>query len=93
MTKQTRRGFLKQTSVSVATLGVLSAVPLAAVPEATDVVASDATAAELSAAELAGPMVAHVRDFASGEISLLVGTQEIIYRDPELVLRLLRAMP
>ncbi len=93
MTKQTRRGFLKQTTVSVATLGVLSAMPLAASPEVTDAVATDASAAELSAAELAGPMVAHVRDLASGEISLLVGKQEIIYRDPELVLRLLRAMP
>jgi hypothetical protein len=93
MTKQTRRGFLKQTSVSLATLGVLTTVPLAASPEVTDVAVSDAAMAELSAAELAGPLIAHVRDLAAGEISLLVGTQEIIYRDPELVLRLLRAMP
>ena len=93
MTKQTRRGFLKQTSFSVATLGMLAAMPLAAAPEVTDVAATDVPAAELSAAELAGPMVAHVRDLASGEISLMFGTQEIIYRDPELVLRLLRAAP
>jgi len=33
--------------------------------------------------------VAHVSDLASGEIALLVGTQEVIVRDPGLVMRLL----
>ena len=28
----------------------------------------------------------------TGEVSLMVGTQEIVYRDPELVARLLRAV-
>jgi len=93
MAKLTRRGFLGQTTASVATLGLLAVAPLATVPEMADVAASDAAATELSAAELAGPMVAHVSDLATGEINLLVGTKEIIYRDPELVLRLLRAMP
>ena len=95
MVKLTRRGFFRQTSMNVATIGVLAAVPLVAVPDAPEAAATDTAAAaeELSAAELSGPLVAHVRDLASGEISLLVGTQEIIYRDPELVVRLLRAMP
>ena len=93
MAKLTRRGFLGQTTASVATLGLLAATPLAAAPEVTNVVASDAAATELSAAELAGPMVAHVSNLAMGEINLLVGTKEIIFRDPELVARLLRAAP
>ena len=89
MAKLTRRGFFKQTTASVATIGALTVLPgLAADPEAPEVAATD-----LSAAALSEPMIAHVRDFASGEISLLVGTQEIIYRDPELVMRLLRAVP
>ena len=89
MAKLTRRGFFKQTTASVATIGALTVLPgLAADPEAPEVVATD-----LSAATLSEPMIAHVRDLASGEISLLVGTQEIIYRDPELVMRLLRAVP
>jgi hypothetical protein len=87
MAKLTRRGFLEQTTVGVATLGVLTTVPgLAAVSEAPEDVAT-----ELSTSALPEAMVAHVRDLATGEISLLVGNQEIIYRDPELVMRLLRA--
>jgi hypothetical protein len=35
-------------------------------------------------------MLVHVRDVASGEIALMVGTRELIYRDPELVSRLVR---
>jgi hypothetical protein len=88
MAKLTRRGFIKQTSVSVATIGVLAAAPLVAIPDATDFAAE-----ETSVAELSGPLVAHVRDLATGEISLMSGTQEIIYRDPELVMRLIRALP
>jgi hypothetical protein len=93
MAKLTRRGFIKQTSVSVATIGVLAAAPLVAIPDAPDLVATDVAAEETSVAELAGPVIAHVRDLATGEISLMTGTQEIIYRDPELVMRLMRALP
>jgi hypothetical protein len=93
MAKLTRRGFIKQTSVSVAAIGVLAAAPLVAVSDAPDLVATDVVAEETSVAELAGPVIAHVRDLATGEISLMTGTQEIIYRDPELVMRLMRALP
>ena len=92
MAKLTRRGFFKQTTASAATIGVLAAAPnLAAVVEnsAPDVPAAET---ELSAATLTEPMLAHVRDVATGEVSLMVGEREIIYRDPQLVMRLLRAM-
>ena len=91
MSKVSRRGFIMKTSMGVATMGLFAAAPtLAAEPAATD-----ATITELStsAAAISGPLIAHVSDFATGEISLMVGTQEIIYRDPELVQRLLRAVP
>jgi hypothetical protein len=95
MSKLTRRGFFKQTTASVATIGVLAAAPLLTVePEVSDVATTEvstATAA-LSEATLSEPVVAHVRDLAAGEISLLVGNQEIIYRDPGLVMRLLQAI-
>lgn len=39
---------------------------------------------------LAGPMVVHVRDVVSGELSMMIGTQELIYRDPDLVSRLVK---
>ena len=94
MAKLTRRGFFRQTSASMATLGVLAAVPaLSAATDAPEVTeAAQADLAELSPALLSEPVVAHVRDLATGEVSLLVGTQEIIYRDPDLVMRLLRVM-
>ena len=40
---------------------------------------------------LAGPLVAHVRDLGSGEISLLVGTEHVIHRDRQLAARLYAA--
>ncbi len=97
MVKLTRRGFFKQTTASVATIGVLAVGVLAAAPNLAAVVensAPDVPAAEteLSAATLTEPMLAHVRDVATGEVSLMVGEREIIYRDPQLVMRLLRAM-
>lgn len=88
MANLTRRGFFKQTSASMASLGILAAVPsLEAVAEAPEV-----PAAELPTTTLAGPLVAHVSDVATGEVSVMFGTREVIYRDPEFVMRLLKAL-
>ena len=87
MAKLTRRGFFKQTSVGVVTIGVLAAAPLAADPEAPEAAVTELSTA---ASTLSEPMVAHVSNLATGEISLLVGTQEIVFRDPQIVLRLLQ---
>jgi hypothetical protein len=35
-------------------------------------------------------MLIHVRDVATGEVSMMVGAQELVYRDTELVSRLVR---
>jgi hypothetical protein len=35
--------------------------------------------------------VAHVRDLKTGEIAVMVGTREIVYRDPQFVKRLIKA--
>jgi hypothetical protein len=89
MARLSRRTFFKQTTASVATMGLLGAAPiLTSDPEGPEAAATELST---STAELAEPMVAHVRDLATGEVSLMVGSQEIIYRDPELVMRLLRA--
>ncbi len=45
---------------------------------------------DLAGVTLAGPMVIHIRDLATAEIAMLVGTQELVYRDPELVSRLVQ---
>ena len=93
MAKLTRRGFIGQTTASVATIGILATVPtLAATPEMTDMVSSDTAAAELSATSFAEPLVAHVSDLASGEVTIMVGAREVILRDTDLVMRLLKAV-
>ncbi|HYU71439.1 MAG TPA: hypothetical protein VEL31_02055 [Ktedonobacteraceae bacterium] len=88
MAKLTRRKFFRDTSVSAATLGALAVVPaLSTVAESSP----ETVAPELStAAAVFEPLMAHVRDIATGEVSLLVGSREIIYRDPEFVMRLLK---
>jgi hypothetical protein len=86
MTDLNRRSFLKQTSVGAATLGLLSSVPALvvisesphAIPEAADTTVN-------------GPLIAHVSDVATGEVALLLGSREIIFRDPQLVARLIKA--
>jgi len=89
-----RRTFLGRGSLAVAAAGVLSAVPglsgLIGAAE-TEGPAADATVADGTAASLTEPLVAHVRDISTGEISVFNGTREVILRDPQLANRLLRA--
>jgi hypothetical protein len=66
----------------------VSAVPMAAVPPASPVDVAAAEVVSLDRVSLAGPMMVHVRDVPTGEIALMIGTQELVYRDPELVSRL-----
>lgn len=87
MSKLTRKGFLGKTSMGVAAIGAMVSVPgIAHVTEA-----DAAPEFKLRAHELNGPLVAHVRDLKSGEIAVMVGTREIVYRDPQFVKRLLKA--
>lgn len=84
MSKVTRRGFIKQTSTGLLSVGALTVVPGAAIgPHLFKPAAIPASSAE-------GPLVAHVSDAKSGEIALMVGTREIVVHDPELVARLQR---
>jgi hypothetical protein len=88
-----RRSFLTRSSIAVAAAGVVSAVPgLATGLSATE---SDAPAAESAiegeAFTMAEPLVAHVRDLATGEIGLFSGAREIVFHDPALASRLYRA--
>jgi hypothetical protein len=58
----------------------------------TDVAASDAAAVELSTTTFSEPLVAHVSNLATGELSIMSGTKEIILHDADLVMRLLKAV-
>ena len=87
MAKLTRHGFIKKTSVGAATLGALVAVPGLAEVEA----APPPHAAGGLAPGHHEPLLAHVRNRATGEIALLVGTREVVIHDRELVMRLVKA--
>jgi hypothetical protein len=87
MPEVTRRRFLVQSSLGVtAALGGALVTAPRLLPSATP-----APAIDLGGPALAGPVVLHVRDVATAEVSLLVGTTETIYRDREMVGRLLAA--
>ena len=45
----------------------------------------------LAGVSLAEPMIVHIRNVATAEIGVLIGTQELVYRDPQLVARLVQA--
>jgi hypothetical protein len=88
-----RRVFLTRGSVAVAAAGVVASVPgLASGLIAAEEEAPEAGAVfEGGAATMTEPLVAHVRDLATGEIGLFSGTQEIVFHDPGLAVRLFNA--
>jgi hypothetical protein len=101
----TRRGFLTQLSITTGVgiaggLGLhkllAGEMPAVAAPQSAGQAAlaaappQAASPADLDAVGLAGPMLIHVRDVANAEVAMMVGTRELIYRDPELVSRLVK---
>ena len=93
-----RRSFLTRGSLVVAAGGVATALPgvgsLLQVGEAdAPEVTGAATDAEAAAADVSGPLVAHIKDLQTGEISLYRGEQEVTLRDPSTAARLHRAAP
>jgi len=97
MAQVSRRSFLRNSTLAVAGAGVISQVPLVSGllgPTAADVpAAADAATAgaDETAASLTEPLVAHVRDLATGEIGIFNGTREVVVNDPQLAARLARA--
>ncbi len=85
MTQLTRRSLLRQAPVGAAVFGLLPAMPaLAAIGR------SPAAMPRLPAA-VAGSMMVHVKDLAAGEMTLLVGSREIVVRNRRLVAELAAA--
>jgi len=98
-----RRGFLAQMSITTGVglaggLGLhkllasdtsANAQPLPIQPQEPSTPLAQ-TPLALDGVTLTGPMLVHVRDVANAEIAMMVGTRELIYRDPELVSRLVQ---
>jgi hypothetical protein len=92
MADLSRRRFIAGTALSVAAgaaaasgLGAAAAVPqlLAGVGRATPASAPDLT-------PLGTDVVAHLRNASTGEVSLMVGDRELVYKDAQLAARLLQ---
>ncbi len=92
-----RRAFLARSTVATAAVGVAGSMPgLGGLLTAG---ASDAPAVEPEAAEvsedagtLTGPLLAHITDLSSGEITLFQGEQELVVRNPALARQLYSAV-
>jgi hypothetical protein len=100
MSEFSRRVFLKGGTAAIVAAGAISAVPgLPALVGAADAQGpADVGAAESAVADtgpvgsLSEPVVAHIRDLASGEIGIFSGTDEITVHDPGLAASILRAL-
>jgi hypothetical protein len=97
MVEVSRRRFLAETSLglgvgfaSVAAFRAATVAPPAPAMRQNALAGDALQGASLPGIALLEPMVVHVRDVATAEIAVLVGTQEFIYRDPELVARLVQ---
>jgi hypothetical protein len=92
MADLSRRTFLGASAAAAgaAVIGVPIATAAASPGGATAAPALTAAGAAVGA-KASGPLVVYVPDAGSGDVSIMVGTQEVTYHDPDLVARLARA--
>jgi hypothetical protein len=92
MTALSRRLFITRSSLTVAAAGLVSALP--ALPAAVNSAEAEAPELESTVSDseaLAAPLVAHVKDLQTGEMSLYSGEREIVLHNPALAARLFNA--
>jgi hypothetical protein len=93
----TRRAFLMRSTVATAAVGVAGSMPglgglLTAGAADAPAVEPEATEVGDDAGVLTGPLLAHVRDLTTGEITLFQGEQELVVRNPALARQLFSVM-
>jgi hypothetical protein len=87
-----RRVFIRHGMMGAAAVSVAAPMLPAIVGAAGEAPEAESTAVDLPAlASSAEPLVARIRDAASGQIELFLGERQITYHDPDLVARLVRA--
>ena len=91
-----RRNFLRRGTLTAAAVAVASSVPgistlVATTAEAPAVDTEVSDAADESGA-LTEPLVAHLKDLSTGEITLFQGEREVVVRSPALARSLLSAV-
>jgi hypothetical protein len=85
MAELTRRSFITRTSMGVAGGVLAGALATEMVRPGAEQLGGLQLPSNAAATE---PLIAHVRDLKTGEIALMVGTREVIYKDRELAARL-----
>jgi hypothetical protein len=93
MSEFSRRVFLTRSSIVVAAAGVATSIPnltSALAAGETEAPAAEAAVAD-GASTMSEPLIAHVRDLATGEIGLFSGEREVVFHDPTLATRLFNA--
>jgi hypothetical protein len=95
MNEHSRRNFLKVGGAAGAGAAAMATLP-GIIGGDTAVAAGATGAAALAAAgltttSLGRSFIVHVKDAASGEISILHGDSEVTHRDPDLVARVIHA--
>ena len=90
MAPQSRRTFLSNAAVGVTTGAVAAAAAGIVVGQGLRSAAVPVDRAEAPALPVGDHVIVHLRDVETGEIAVMSGTREIVYRDAEVVARLLR---
>ena len=93
MSGLSRRSFLSRGSLALAaatTVPGLASIIETAPADAPEVEGA-ATEGEAAAADATAPLIAHVSDLRSGQISFYEGEREFVLKDPGLAARLFRA--
>ncbi|MGX7680951.1 twin-arginine translocation signal domain-containing protein [Jatrophihabitans sp. DSM 45814] len=93
MSDATRRNFLIATGAGAAAAGIVASVPALAGSKSgkSAKTGSPGQPEALTTPSDAAPLVAHISDPSTGEVSVLSGDREVIVRDHDLVARLTRA--
>jgi hypothetical protein len=89
MNRVSRRTFLRQASMGAAAVGVATTVPGFLRRAGKGKAPSEMAAAPTGHMTQDGPLVAHIDDVNTGEITVMVGTRQVTYRNDEIARRLL----
>ncbi|MGH7641841.1 MAG: twin-arginine translocation signal domain-containing protein [Candidatus Dormibacteria bacterium] len=91
MNRISRRTFLRQASMCAAAVGVATTVPSFLRPGSKSTAKAATKAVPLGRVTHDGPLVAHIDDVNTGEITVMVGTHAVTYRSDEIARQLLTA--
>ena len=93
MSEVSRRAFLNTGAGAAAAGAIIAVTGLHGTgsTESAEAEEADQAADAAAVAAVEGPVIVHIKDASTGEVSIFSGENEIAYRDPKLVARVARA--